>query len=122
MTCFFPDWVFEEFFFLIFEIELLDQDYVSMSVIHYFLKRISSSLFSEKFSAIVYLNFFSIPFGFLLLRNVYVKSSLYNGFTYIFFNCFNQFVFYFAFTVIISNLSSMSEFQFSAGYSPFFIA
>lgn len=122
MTCFFPDWVFEEFFFLIFEIELLDQDYVSMSVIHYFLKRISSSLFSEKFSAIVYLNFFSIPFGFLLLRNVYVKSSLYNGFTYIFFNCFNQFVFSFAFTVIISNLSSMSEFQFSAGYSPFFIA
>lgn len=33
--------------------------------------KISSSLFSEKFSAVVYLNCFSVPFGFLLLRNLF---------------------------------------------------
>lgn len=33
--------------------------------------KISSSLFSEEFSAVVYLNCFSVPFGFLLLRNLF---------------------------------------------------
>lgn len=120
MTCFFLDWMFGELFFLIFEIQLLDQDCISVSVIQHFLKHRSSSLFSEKFSFVIYLNCYSVPFGFLLLRNLFYVGSLYNVYL-CFFNCFKLFLFCFLFTVVISNLSLISAFQFTAGYSPFFM-
>lgn len=85
--------------------------------------KISSSLFSDKFSAIIYLNCFSVPFDFLLLRNLFCLCCIFFAqcFYLYFLQLFIQFLFSFEFTGILSSMFSMSKFQFSAGFSSFFI-
>lgn len=85
--------------------------------------KISSSLFSDKFSAIIYLNCFSVPFDFLLLRNLFCLCWIFfvQCFYLYFLQLFIQFLFSFEFTGILSSMSYMSKFQFSAGFSLFFI-